>query len=52
MIALQLAVIFAFGLVITGLVFVGMLRAREVETRAAKARVFEFRAGQSRRNAA
>lgn len=36
-VAMQLFAIFAFGLVITGVVFVGVLRAREAEQRAAVA---------------
>lgn len=34
----QLLAIFAFGLVVTGVVFLGIIRAREVEDRAAKVR--------------
>ena len=36
-VAAQLFAIFAFGLVIAGVVFLGVLRAREVAERAAKA---------------
>ena len=34
----QLIAIFAFGLVVTGVVFLGIVRAREFEERAAKVR--------------
>ncbi len=34
--AAQLFAIFAFGLVITGVVFLGMVRAREIAQRAAR----------------
>jgi hypothetical protein len=35
--AAQLVAIFVFGLVITGVVFMGLLRAREVQERAERA---------------
>ena len=35
-IATQLIIIFAFGLVITGIVLLGILRAQEVDERAAR----------------
>ena len=34
----QLIAIFAFGLVVTGVVFLGVVRAREIESRAARVR--------------
>jgi len=40
----QLIAIFAFGLVVTGIVFLGIVRAREFEERAAKVRVAQDRA--------
>ncbi len=38
-VAAQLFAIFAFGLVLSGVVFLGIVRAREVVERAAKVRV-------------
>lgn len=35
-VAAQLFAIFAFGLVVTGVVFLGVVRAREVDRRAAR----------------
>ena len=38
-VAMQLFAIFAFGLVITGVVFLGVVRAREFATREARAQL-------------
>ena len=40
--AAQLVAIFVFGLLITGVVFMGLLRAREVQDRAEKAKRVEL----------
>ncbi len=42
-VAAQLFAIFAFGLVVTGIVFLGMVRAREFSERAARAEDFSPR---------